>query len=204
MKFLKPLIIIILVLVVIASAVYFLFLQTKSQEEKIAQLNEQIAFLKAETLPIRFKVISRQDDETTVLVKFYNLEEKEVAKQEFTLKGKLISFDFIVVKFDKGYIAFPSKIFSEEIKASEGVVLFDYYLKNNFPMTYYKKDASKEYNEGIIALFEKISSNDIEGFSDIFGSMVQNNSSTVNNNRDIDVWYKIVVHTAGGIEIIED
>lgn len=187
-----------------AAAVYLIFLKTKSQEEKIARLNEQIEFLKSEQMPIRYKIKSRENGKTNFIVKFYDLENNKISKEKFSLKGSTISFDFYVVEFKEGYIAFPYKIFSDEVKAEDGIVLFKYYEKNNFPMTYFRKDASKVFNEGIEALFEKIKSGDIEDIDNIFGSMVQNNTTLATKNRDVDKWYKIIVHTKGGIEIIED
>ncbi len=201
---LKAIIILIFVIGAIIAGVFFISKLTNNQEKKIEKLNDEIAFLKTETQPIRFKVTDRKNGETTVLVKFYNLENKEIGKKEFTMKGTTISFDFYVVKFDNGYVAFPYKIFSDEIQASNGTLLYDFYEKNNFPMTFFKDDASKNFKEGIKALYEKIKAGNIENIDNIFGSMVQNNASATTNNRDIDVWYKIIVHTAGGIEIIED
>lgn len=204
MKNLRKILITLFVISIIGILIYFLFLKTQSQLEKIEKLNDEITFLKTEYQPIRFKVTGRQNGETTVLIKFYDLEGKEVGKHKFTLKGTIISFDFMVVQFDNGYITFPYKIFSDEIQAASGIELYEFYEKNGFPQTMFKKDANKNFSDGIKALFDKIKSGDIDDLENIFGSMVQNNSSVANNNRDIDQWFKIISHTAGGIEIIEE
>lgn len=193
-----------MIISVLGVVVYFIFLKTESQIAQIQKLNDEIEFLKTEYQPIRFKVKDRKNGETTVLVKFYNLEGEEIKKEEFTLEGQIISFDFYVVEFTNGYLAFPYKIFTDEIEAAKGIELFEFYDKKGFPETHYKKNASKIYTKGLKLLFSKLKSHQTDDFENIFGSMVQNNSALAMDNRDIDVWYKIIVHTAGGIEIIED
>ncbi|MBN2662096.1 MAG: hypothetical protein JXR68_00480 [Bacteroidales bacterium] len=204
MRKLKNFLIFLIIISVIGVFLYFIFLKTETQLEKIEKLNDEIALLKTEYQPIKFKVTHRQNGQTTVLVKFFNLESQEVGKQEFTLKGTIVSFDFMVVQFDNGYLALPYKIFTDEIEAVSGIELYQFYEKNGFPQTLFKKDASNDYNNGVKALFDKIKSGNINDIENIFGSMVQNNSSVVTNNRDIDQWFKIISHTAGGIEIIEE
>jgi len=198
--------ILVLIFIVLGASivVYFMFLKTESQLEKIQKLNDEIVCLKSEYQPIRYKVTSRKDGETTVLVKFYNLDGVEVNKQEYTLQGSIVSFDFYVIEFTNGFVAFPSKIFTDEIDAASGTELYHYYEKDGYPSIYFSDDATKTFNVGITALYNKIKTGDIDDIENIFGSLVQNNVANVIDNRDVDIWQKIIVHTAGGIEIIEE
>jgi hypothetical protein len=201
---LKTWLIILALLAIITAGVYFLFLGTKSQEKKIQQLNEEIAFLKQEVMPIRYTIISKNGKNITVGVKFYDLDGNQISKQRFTMEGNTVSFEFYVIKFDKGYIAFPVKIYTDLIAPEKGTSLFEYYEKNNFPQIYYSKKSSKAFNEGIVALFEKIKNNDFEDMDNVFGNMVQNHPKADTSKIDEDIAYKIIIHTKGGIEIIED
>lgn len=199
----KTILYIIIALIIIGVVGYFVSMQFKSQEKKIAQLNKEIEWLKKETIPIRYKVKSRQDEKVELLVKFYDLEGKEIKKADFELEGNQPSFDFYVVKFEQGYIAIPWKIFTEKIKPEDGILLWQYYEKDNFPMIFATKQKNKAFKEGIEALYKEIKTGNLEKYN-VFGSMVQNTNADIINNRDIDVWYKIIVHTKGGLEIQQE
>lgn len=196
----KTFLYVIIALIIIGLAGLFFSSHFKSQEKKIAQLNKEIEWLKKETIPIRYKVKSRENDKVQLVVKFYDIDGKEIKKADFELEGKQPSFDFYVVKFEQGLIAFPWKIFTEKIKPEDGVLLWQYYENENFPLVFDTKEKNKAFKEGIEALYKEIKNGNLEKY-DVFGSMVQNTNPDVNNNRDIDVWYKIIVHTKGGIEI---
>ncbi|MBN2893130.1 MAG: hypothetical protein JXL97_14770 [Bacteroidales bacterium] len=201
MKF-KPLAIILL-LIVVAVAVYFVFLGTKNQEKKIKALENEIEFLKEEQVPIRYKIISQENDEIEVSVKFYDLDGKEIAKERFKMPGTVASFDFYVVKMANKYIAFPTKIFTDKIEPKNGTSLYSFYENEGFPMIFYSESSGKLFNEGIKALYEKLKSGDLENIENIFGNMVQNAPQTIANGVEGTV-FKIVVHTKGGIELIEE
>lgn len=204
MNAIKKILIIILILAAFGGAAYFFYYETQNQEKKIAKLNSQIENLKQENVPVRYKVTERQDGRTKVKVKFYDLEGKEVGQKDFDLEGNQVSFDFYVVKFDNGFVAFPWKIFTEKMEAKNGLLLFNDYSKNEFPEIYFSKDNQKPFNDGIKALYSEIKEGNIQKYDNIFGSMVQNTDADVAKNRDVDVWYKIIVHTKGGLEIIKD
>ncbi len=202
---LKTWLIILLIIAGIGVGVYFLFLGTKSQEKKIQQLEQEIAFMKQETTPIRYTILSKENGNITVGVKFYDLDGNQIGKtQRFTMKGNTASFEFYVVKFDKGYIAFPVKIYTDLIAPENGTWLYDYYEEDNFPMVFYSKKTTKEFNEGIEALYEKIRTENIEDLDNVFGNMVQNHPKADTSQANSDIVYKIIVHTKGGIEIIQD
>lgn len=197
----KPVIWILIAIAIIAS-IFFVFKSlNKNADKKIEALNEQIANLKSVVVPIRYKITSKKDDKIKVVVKYLDLDSNLIKKKTYELEGNIVSFDFMVVKFQNGYIAFPYKIFTDKIAPQNGIVLFDDYEINNFPKIYYSEKSNKKFNEGIKALYKKIKENDIEDL-EVFGSMVQNHPSAVDNT--IDKIYKIVIHTKGGVEIQKD
>ncbi len=194
---------IILVVAVISAAVYFIFIATKSQEKKLKELEKEITFLKEEIVPVRYKILSQEDDKIEISVKFYDLDGNEFVKQKFELPGTVASFDFYVVKMNERYIAFPYKIFTDKIKPEDAELLFKYYEKDNFPMIFYSESSSKIFKDGIEILYQKIKNNDLENIESIFGNMVQNAPQTMEKGAEGSV-FKIVVHTKGGIELIEE
>jgi len=201
MKILKP-IIWIIVIIAVVGGVYIVFKSlNNSADNKLVKLNDEIAHLKNTVVPIKYKVKKQNDDMLTVVVKFMDLDSNVIAKEKFELKGTTVSFDFMVAKFKNGYVAFPYKIFTDQIAAEDGILLYKYYEKNNYPQVYFSKNSKKAFRDGIEVLYDKIRKKDIEDL-DVFGSMVQNHPSAsgrINNNT-----YKIIVHTKGGLEIQKD
>lgn len=192
----------ILIAIALIGTTYVVFKSLNgSADKKIENLNEQIVKLKNVVVPIRYKIKSQKDDKIKVVVKFLDLDSNLIEKKTFELKGNTVSFDFMLIKFQNGYIAFPYKIFTDKIAPENGIILFDYYEKNNFPQVYYSVSSNKSFNDGIKALYKKIKENDIENL-EVFGSMVQNHPAA--SGKAIGDTYKIVVHTKGGLEIQND
>ncbi len=196
--------------IILISSIYC---ATTWQQRKISQLNKQIAFLKQEVVPIRFKILDRRNDTIYFSMKFYDLDHNVVyfydengEKHDFVrikIPGRELSFDFIVVPISDRFVAFPYKVFSDAIAPKYGLVLFKYYDRDNFPQIYYSENSTPAFNSGMAALFQKIKKGDIEDIKGIFGSMVQD----VQNFSQFKVGriYRIVFHPAkGGIEIIEE
>lgn len=202
MKSKKPFAILI-AFVIVVQAVFFISKAVNKQENKLKDLEQEIEFLKEEQVPIRYKIISQKENEIEVSVKFYDLDGNEINKQRFTLEGTVASFDFYVVKMTNKYIAFPSKLFSDKIKPQDAISLFEYYEKSNFPMIFNSKNSSDLFKIGIENLFAQIKSGNLEEIENVFGNMVQNALQTMQNGVEGNV-YKIVVHTKGGIEIIQE
>lgn len=196
-KIILPLLI---VIILISIVLIYLNKAAQRQEQKIRELNEQIKSLKEEYIPLHFKIIQRTQDSVHVLVKFLDLDQKIVTTKKYALYGLNVSFDFYVVKFENGYIAFPKSIFTEKIAPENGVDLLELYSFKDFPQIFYSSTNSNKFNNSIRFLFQKIINKDIENL-DIFGSMVQNTSADALNNRDLDEWFKIVCHKKGGLEI---
>jgi hypothetical protein len=121
----------------------------EKQKEKIALLEEKIELLKEEHTPIKFKISEKTEDEIKVTIKFYNADNEEVNKLETTVPGQELSFDFYVVPVKEKYVAFPSKLFSNVIAASNGTSLYDLYDKNGFPEIFQSKSLDPELKQGL-------------------------------------------------------
>lgn len=199
----KSIITFVILLISAVIFVYLVFIGTKEQTKRIADLEKEISFLKEDITPIRYKILSQDNENTELSVKYYDLDGNEFATKKYNINGSKVSFDFFVVKIEEKYVAFPSKIFSDKIATKDGINIFSDYEKNKYPMIFYSKDANKAYSNGIISLFEKIRVNDIEDIENIFGNSVQN-INQLNDKNDLNKTYKIIVHTKGGIEIVEE
>ncbi len=194
----------ILILGVIAAGAYYGFgYLTKKQEKKIAKLEDKINFLKKETVPMRFKILQKDTANITFAVKFYDQDSTEFTADTIRLAGQELSFDFAVIPIKKDYsIAFPTKIFTNKLPAKNGKSLFEYYDDHGFPQTMSINGADEEYINLMTDLFAKIKAGDTEKIKGIYGSMVQDIAKL--NEFQVNHIYKIVIHTKGGIEVLED
>ncbi len=196
--------------VILISGIYC---ATTWQDKKIRNLQKQITFLKSEIVPIRFKILDRSNDTIYVSLKFYDLDrnvvfyyDDEGQRQEFVrirMPGKEIAFDFIVIPVGGRYVAFPYKIFTDAIAPKDGIILFPYYDRDNFPQIYYSENSTPSFNAGMKTLFMKIKRGDIQDLKGAFGSVVQDVAGV--KQFEVGRVYRIVVHPAkGGIEIIQE
>ncbi len=199
----KKLIIIILILGTVGAVGYYGFEWYKGQQEKqITKLEDKAEFLKAETIPLRFKVLEKDSSQITFAFKFYDQDGTEFNLDTISLAGQEISFDFYIVPIkDDLKIAFPYKIFTNKIPAKDGKLLFNYYDDEGFPQVFSSEKSDEEYITLMTELFSKIKAGETEDIEGIYGSMVQDIQKL--NEFAVNHKYEIVVHTKGGIEIKE-
>jgi len=198
----KKLFIFILIAGVVTALFFGYFKCIAKQEEKIKMLEAKISLLKETQTPIRFKILEKTADSIILSARFYNADDKEINKLETTIAGQELSFDFYVVPVKDRYIAFPYKIFSNQIAAANGLELYDFYDKEGFPGVFDSKDIDPDINQGLKEMFQKIKTGQLDSLQSYFGNMV----------HDIQEFklfvpqtvYSIVTHTKGGIEIIEE
>lgn len=194
--------------------IFGIYCATTIQDKKIKQLERQVVYLKEEIVPIRFKILERKNDSIFFSLKFYDMDqhlihfydEETGEKKEFIrikMPGQELALDFIVVPIGNRFLAFPYKVLSDAIAPKDGIILFKYYYRDNFPQIYYSMYNSPAFNAGVKALFEKIIKGDIQDIKNIFGSLVQD----VQNIKQFEIGYiyRVVFHPAkGGIEIIQE
>ena len=174
----------------------------EKQEKEIKQLEDNIALLKEQNTPLKFKIIEKTDDSISLVVKFYNADNKEINKLEQKLQGQELSFDFYVVPVKDHYVAFPSKIFTDKMAADDGIVLYDYYNQEGYPAIFNSKDINPDLYEGLKGVYQKVKAGQLDSLNNHFGNMVHDIKefkSFLPENV-----YSIISHTKGGIEIIEE
>jgi len=165
-------------------------------------LEDNIALLKEENIPLRFKIIEKANDSIRLVVKFYNADNKEINKIEHKLHGQELSFDFYVVPVKDRYVAFPSKIFTDKIAANDGVELYEQYNEEGYPAIFNSSAMNPELYDGLKSVYFKVKTGQLDSLNEHFGNMVHDIKefkSFLPENV-----YSIVTHTKGGIEIIEE
>jgi hypothetical protein len=198
----KKFIIFLIIVALIAAAIYGYFYFTGSQQEKIKKLEANIALLKETHTPLRFKIVEKSEDSIRLLTKFYDAENEEINKFETTLPGQELSFDFYVVHVQDRYIAFPAKIFSNQLAAANGIELYSYYDKDAYPEVFYSKEINKDLYEGLKDVFRQVKTGQMDSLNNYFGNMVHD----IREFKSFipQTVYSVVTHTKGGIEIIEE
>ena len=174
----------------------------QNQKNKIKQLEDNIALLKEENTPVKFKILEKTADSISLVVKFYNADNKEINKIEQKLYGQELSFDFYVVPVKDRYVAFPAKIFTDKMAADNGIILYDYYNLEDYPAVFYSKDINADLYEGLKDVYQKVKAGQLDSLNEHFGNMVHDIKefkSFLPENV-----YTVVTHTKGGIEIIEE
>ena len=203
----KKLIIIVLILGAIGVGGYYGFEWYKGKQEvKIAKLEDKIHFLKEQTVPLKFKILEKDDTNIKFIVKFLDQDGTEFNLDTFELTGQELSFDFYMVPVKDSLkndlqIAFPYKIFTNKIAAKDGQLLFDLYDDEGFPQIFDADGIDDDFVNLMTELFAKIKAGDTEDIKGIYGSMVQD----VQNLNEFAEGhaYEIIIHTKGGIEIME-
>jgi hypothetical protein len=187
----------------IAIALFFGYFKCiDKQEQKIKMLESKISLLKETQTPIRFKILKKTADSIKFSAKFYNADAKEINKIETTIHGQELSFDFFVVPIKDRYVAFPYKIFSNQIAAANGIELYSFYNTDGFPSVFGSKDIDPVVREGLTEIFQKIRNNQLDSLNKYFGNMVHD----IKEFKSFipQTVYSINTHTKGGIEIIEE
>jgi hypothetical protein len=179
-----------------------LFFGSCDQKKKIKILEEKIALLKSESVPFRFKILSKENDVMKVALKFYDADGNVIQRIEKEIKGEELSLDFLVLPVSGKYLAFPYKIFSNKIAAADAEVLFSMYDSEGFPQIFNFKGIDPQLKESLKFVFDKVKKGEFGPDDNYFGSMVHDVKEY--KSYDTEVIYKIVTHTKGGIEVVEE
>ncbi len=198
----KSYLVIISILVIIGTTIFVLSKCTENQEKKIAILENKLALLKEENVSIKFKILEKQKDSIKVAIKLFNSDNKSFTKVEKTLFGQELSFDFFVVKLKNKYLAFPFMVYTNKIAPIDGEDLLTLYDKDGFPEIYDMENIDTSLKEKLSEIFKKIKNGDAYSIDNTFGNMVHDMEGI--KSFEPNIVYKIVSHTKGGIEVIEN
>lgn len=183
----------------IALLVLLLYFMAEDPNKEIKRLEAKIQFLKETTSPLQFKIDSLGQNKIFVSVKFLDSDKNQIELKQFALRGEELSFDFIIIKEDERFVAFPYKIFTDEIAPDFGVSLFEMYAKDHFPLIFHYKgidwQSKKRYNE----LFDIVKNDSLIDVNEKFGNAVHD----IKHIKSFEVGqvYEIICHAKGGLEI---
>ena len=199
----KKIIIVLLILAVLGTTGYFIFNAAGcKQKEKIAALEDRINELQAEYVPIRFKILNRENGNIRAALKFYDADGKVINRTTKILEGRELSVDFYVIPVKDKYLAFPVKIFTDKIATDNGESLTELYDKEGFPQIFFSKNLDKKLMGGLELIFTKIKEDNYSADDKYFGNMVHDIPQL--KAYKIGEIYRIVCRTKGGIEVIQE
>jgi len=172
----------------------------RSQERKIEELKARIDELQDLQTLLQFRVTGRDSNVVEFELELLNADGQEVAKKALVMKGHEINFDFIVVHLDSSYLAFPYKIFTDQIAPDNGFDLMPLYNQDGFPAVYQGNGYSEDLKAGIETLFRHLQGGDFYKLPGYFGSAVHDVKGIRRFLPDQD--YRIVIRRKGGVEIL--
>ncbi len=183
---------------VVAAAVLGVVVATSYQKVEIGRLETEVTDLKAETVPMRFVVDRRDETSLTVIVKFYDPTNTEVGRLDATLPGQELSVDVLVVPYRDGRLAFPYRLFTNEIAPKDGTPLPQAYGVNGFPVIL-TQPTNKRQRDAIADIYSVVSTY-AEMPAAAFGNAVHEVGKLA--TFETGVVYKVVVRSSGGVEIM--
>ncbi len=170
------------------------------QRDRMASLEEAIASLQEETVPLRFMVTGRDGSSVSVRMRFYDLAGREFAMVERTVPGSQLYFDFLALPMYGTWLSFPWKLFSDEQAPADGFSLSLVTAPGGVPLTYGggALDAAALRELGsLLAALE--AGKPVEGS---FGNAVHDVAEL--GSFETGIVYRVVLRKKGGIEIMEE
>jgi len=215
----SPLLGALLFLASLAAAGYFWFQYSASyQKKEIAYLEDLSSRLRSETVPVKFMVLSRDGGEIRARLKLYDLSMREVAVVEKSWPGSELYIDMLLIPVRSGarggdekpdsWLAFPYRIFTDELSAASGTILFDNYVSGSFPEVMRGIEWSAKEQSVITSAFSAARKRAAVGLpatdaaKGAYGSAAHEVSKL--SRFDLGIVYKVVCRVKGGIEIMEE
>lgn len=188
-------ILILLILIVLfASSVFF-------KKKKIKKLEKQLIELMEVQVPLKFRIDKRENDTIWLKVKYYDLDEIEISEKTYQLIGTELAFDFYVSKVNGFNFAFPYKIFTDKIAPKHAYYIANDYNTDGFPAIFTFADMENKDFEFLSDKYEQILQKNLT-FGDDFGNSLHDIKEL--RQFKIATVYKIIVHSKGGIEVLEN
>jgi hypothetical protein len=186
------------------------------QNRQIAYLEGLESRLKSETAPLKFMIESREGGEVKAKLKLYDLSGRELSSMEKSWPGTKLYVDMLLfpVRADSAsgpadsYLSFPYRVFTDQLPAASGTMLFDSYDSAGFPEVFRGVRWSPKEEATIKSAFASArrraasglpAAGDVKGS---FGSAVHEVSSLASLEEGLV--YKVICRVKGGVEIMED
>jgi hypothetical protein len=191
------------------------------QKERIARLEELASKLKSESVPVKFKILSKDSDKIEARVRIYDLSGSEIAVVERSWPGSSLYIDMLLVPLvsetlSRGsavpaapaYLAFPYRIFTDRVSPASGTSLFEAYDRDGFPRVLDGVEWTSSERAAIAAAFKAAKASASAGepatstAEGAFGSAVH--EAVGMPSLEAGIVYKVVCRAKGGVEIMEE
>lgn len=187
--------------ILLLGGITFFFVAGKWQKKQIAKLESKIEFLKEVSTPLQFMISSREGGQIRVGLAFLDADGKKIKSATYTLEGEEFYLAFYVVNVKDRRVAFPLKIFTEKIAPDDATSILDAYLVDGYPAIFRYEGMNGDLYEGLKELHQKIRQNRTDEIKSLFGSAVHDLKQI--EQFEPGILYDVIVHTRGGIEIVE-
>jgi hypothetical protein len=214
----SPLLGLLLFAATLAAAGYFWLKDADSrQRQRITYLEGLSSRLQAETVPIRFMILSRDGGAIKARIKLYDLAGSEVAVIEKSWPGAELYVDTLLVPLGgdragsgrgESWLAFPYRIFTDRVSASAGTLLFDAYDGGGFPEVFRGIAWTDREAAALRSVFAAARKEAAAGLpatgsaKGAFGAAAHEVEKLA--GFELGVVYKVVCRSKGGVEIMED
>jgi len=212
MKLLRRILAILLLLALLAAAGAGFLLYR--QRAVIQTLEERIDAVTAQTIPVRFMVLSRSDADVSARFRFYDADGKEIASFERSWKGSELAIDSLIVALGKRSLVFPVRVFTDAVAPAKGTELFSYYDRDGVPAILDSTGLDDRTRAALKDLFTRVKAAEVRSADEeasrapdasirgFFGNAVHDLKRF--NRFEIGAVYALVAHADGGIEIIRE
>ncbi|HOX32391.1 MAG TPA: hypothetical protein PLB91_08670 [Spirochaetales bacterium] len=223
----KAALLLLLALLAAAGLAAYLYLGSagRAQARRIAELESLASRLTAGTVPARFMLLSREGGSLRFRLRLYDLAGAELALLEEELPGRELYLDFLLLPLpgqgpSESWLAFPFRLFTDELPAADGPRLFEAYDRGGFPAIFGGAEGSEAAGgspaarEALVELFARAreaaelppepgKAAPGRGSRDrAYGSALHDVSALA--RFELGVTYRVVCRAKGGIEIMED
>jgi hypothetical protein len=181
------------------------------QKAKIARLEDLAERLKAESVPVKLKVLSRGAQGISARIRIYDLAGREVSMIERSWPGDSLYVDMLLVPLERpgpSYMALPYRIFTDQLSPSQGTTLFDAYERDGFPRVMDGIEWSGPERAAIAAAYGAARASAAAGepatssAAGAFGAAVHEAAGVA--RLEEGVVYEVVCRLKGGVEIMEE
>lgn len=183
-------------------------------EKKVAALEDQIVYLEKTMVPLRFKILSKNDSGIKVVVSTYDLDGEKVGSKEYTVSGNELHVDTRVIKLSNGeHLFFPYGLYSDSMAMKDAFPIYDIYDKDGYPAIYSNLEGhSKEDldKDSVIAIYTEVKDyftlakdSMTESMKNMHGVAVHDLQSLA--DFKIGFVYQLLCHPySGGVEIVRE
>jgi len=189
-----------LVLILIL-AIFSFFAYMYYVNSEVEKLEKQLFNLMQVHTPVKFKILEKKEGVLFLKVKYYDLDNNQITEKEYNIKGEELVFDFYIFAHKNKYFAFPYAIFTDKIAPKNAISIVNDYNSSGFPQIFSFQQINLKHFVFLSKKYEQLLRKK-RTFGNDFGNSIHDVKEL--KQFEIDVVYKFIVHSKGGIEVVVD